>query len=346
MREREAAVSIFSSAILNRRRPAGRRASGLLSFLVATAVGFVPGPRLDDGAPPAPEPAVTQPSPKASTAPGNTAQPDNPAQPGNTATAGIPAQAGNTAQPGNSARPGDHEVPPDDDAELGNDVSWPQCNGDLPDDPAFAIVGVNHGLANTTNPCLHQQLDWAGDAEGGTGQPRVALYVNTANPGLDGSWWPKTNEYGGKVVANPYGDCQGNEDAACAYMYGYAKAFDDAYLRTVTAPETYLWWLDVETGNSWSADRNANRADLEGMTDFFHSIGASVGIYSSPRQWGQIVGDVGSASSLYPLPSWLAGAHSAAQARDMCSAEPLTAGGQVVLTQFVAGRFDYDHSCI
>ena len=338
MREREAAVSIFSSAILNTRRPAGRRASALLSFTVATAVGFIPGPRLDDGAPPAPEAPVTQ--PKASTAPGLPAQPGSTAQPGNTARPGIPAQ------PGNTARPGDHEVPPHDDAELGNDVSWPQCNRDLPDDRAFAIVGVNNGLANTTNPCLHQQLDWADDADGGTGQPRVALYVNTANPGLRGSWWPTNNEYGGKAVANPYGDCQGKEDTACAYMYGYAKAFDDAYLRTVAEPDTYLWWLDVETGNSWSADKNANRADLEGMTDFFHSIGASVGIYSSARQWGQIVGDVGSASSLYPLPSWLAGAHSAAQAGDMCSAEPLTAGGQVVLTQFVAGRFDYDHSCI
>ncbi|HKS01424.1 MAG TPA: hypothetical protein VJS86_07080 [Arthrobacter sp.] len=311
-------MSVFSSAILGRRRPVGRRASALLSFTVATAVGFIPGPRLDDGAPPAPESAITQPSPRTS------------------------------AQPGDKPPPGD-EAPPGDDAGLGNDVSWPQCNGDLPDDPAFAIVGVNNGLANTTNPCLHQQLDWAEDADdggGGTGQPRLALYVNTANPGLRGSWWPRNNEYGGKVVANPYGECQGKEDAACAYMYGYAKAFDDAYLRTIAEPETYLWWLDVETGNSWSGDRDANRADLEGMADFFHSIGASVGIYSSARQWGQIVGDAGPASSLYALPSWLAGARSAAQARDMCAAAPLTAGGQVVLTQFVAGRFDYDHSCI
>ena len=29
----------------------------------------------------------------------------------------------------------------------------------------------------------------------------------------------------------------------------------------------------------------------------------------------------------------------------MCSAAPLTAGGKVVLTQFVAGGFDYDRSC-
>jgi hypothetical protein len=325
-------VSIFSSAVLTRRRPEGRRASALLSFIVATAVGFIPGPRLDDGAPPASGSAVTQASPGASAGPGGAAQ----AQP--RATRQPPQQA--------TRQPPQQPSGTDDEAPAGNDVSWPQCSDDLPDDPAFAIVGVNNGLANTTNPCLHQQLDWADDSPGGTGQPRLALYVNTANPGLRGTWWPTNNEYGGKTVSNPYGTCQGQEDAACAYMYGYAKAFDDAYLRTIPEPETYLWWLDVETGNSWSGDRNANRADLEGMADFFHSIGARVGIYSSARQWGQIVGEVGSASSLYSLPSWLAGAHSAAEAKDMCSAAPLTAGGKIVLTQFVADGFDHDHSCI
>jgi hypothetical protein len=341
-------VSIFSSAVLTRRRPVGRRASALLSFMVAAAVGFIPGPRLDDGAPPAPDSTVTEASPRASATPSGAAQAQPPAsrqsqQPADRQPAQQPSGSAKTL-PGNGALPGDE--PRGNEALLGNDVSWPQCSGDLPDDPAFAIVGVNNGLANTTNPCLHQQLDWADDSAGGTGQPRLALYVNTANPGLRGSWWPTNNEYGGEAVANPYGTCQGQEDAACAYMYGYAKAFDDAYLRTISEPETYLWWLDVETGNSWSGDRNANRADLEGMADFFHSIGARVGIYSSARQWGQIVGEVGSASSLYSLPSWLAGAHTAAEASSMCSAAPLTAGGNVVLTQFVADGFDHDHSCI
>ncbi|MFE4836499.1 hypothetical protein ACFRAU_17685 [Arthrobacter sp. NPDC056691] len=342
MREREAALSIFSSAVLTRKRPAGRRASALLSFMVATAVGFIPGPRLDDGAPPAPDSTVAQASPGASAISGGTAQ----AQPPASRQSAQPVDRQPAQQAPGSAPPRPGNETPGNETLLGNDVSWPQCNDVLPDDPAFAIVGVNNGLANTTNPCLHQQLDWADGSAGGTGQPRLALYVNTANPGLRGTWWPTNNEYGGEAVANPYGTCQGQEDAACAYMYGYAKAFDDAYLRTISEPGTYLWWLDVETGNSWSGDRNANRADLEGMADFFHSIGARVGIYSSARQWGQIVGEVGSASSLYSLPSWLAGAHTAADARDMCSAAPLTPGGNVALTQFVADGFDHDHSCI
>ena len=59
----------------------------------------------------------------------------------------------------------------------------------------------------------------------------------------------------------PYGECREKQtDAPCSYMYGYAKAFDDAYLRSITNPEDYLWWLDVETGNTWSGDKDANRA--------------------------------------------------------------------------------------
>jgi hypothetical protein len=229
---------------------------------------------------------------------------------------------------------------------LGNDVSWPQCNKSLPEGQAFGIVGVNGGLANNTNPCFAEQLDWARQSSGGTGQPLVALYVNTANPGHQGSWWPVSNEYGGTVVDNPYGTCQGGEDAACAYMYGYAKAYDNVHLRGVSNPTVYLWWLDVETGNSWSADKRANRADLEGMTYYLQSIGARVGLYSTSFQWGQIVGQVQPDSSLYSLPSWLAGARTLNGAKNNCSSAPLTGGGQVTVTQFVSRGFDYDYSCI
>jgi hypothetical protein len=249
--------------------------------------------------------------------------------------------------PSTQAPPSDNEPPAGGGTLLGNDVSWPQCNEALPEDPAFAIVGVNNGLANTTNPCLAQQLDWADDALGGTGQPLVALYVNTANPGHAGSWWPSSNEYpAGIAVDNPHGTCSHGEDKACAYMYGWAKAYDDAFIRGIKEPDDYLWWLDVETGNSWSGDKDANRAVLEGMTDFFHSIEAEVGIYSAGFQWWQIVGTVSDGSSLYNLPSWLAGAHTANGAKSNCSLPPLTGGGKVTLTQFVDKGFDYDYSCI
>src|SRR5688572_3870318 len=73
---------------------------------------------------------------------------------------------------------------------LGIDISWPQCGKSVPTDQAFGIVGVNGGLATTTNPCLKDQLIWASKSVGGTVQEKVQLYVNTANPGGMGtaSW--------------------------------------------------------------------------------------------------------------------------------------------------------------
>ena len=203
-------------------------------------------------------------------------------------------------------------------------------------------------LANNTNPCLLEQLAWAEDSAGHPGQPTVSLYVNTANPGAAGSWWPENDEYpAGKAVHNPDGPCKaGDYGKACAYMYGFAKAHDDAHLRGISNPSAYFWWLDVETENTWSStDKDANRTVLEGMTDFFHSIGAQVGIYSTRQQWGRIVGTVSSSSNLYALPSWLAGSLNASGAARACSQAPLTAGGRVALTQFVSRGFDYNYSC-
>lgn len=234
---------------------------------------------------------------------------------------------------------------------LGNDVSWPQCGRTLPGEQAFAIVGVNGGLANDTNPCFDTQLAWAQGSTGATVQPKVALYVNTANPGFansGGTWWPDSNVYplSGVTVDNPYGTCTGGYDTACAYMYGYAKAWDDVYLRGVSQPSLYTWWLDVETENTWSNDRAANAADLEGMTDMFHSVGARVGLYSTSYMWSQIVGPLPASSTLNSLPSWLPGASSEKGAKALCSAAPLTNGGVVTLTQFVSHNLDYNVSCI
>lgn len=231
-------------------------------------------------------------------------------------------------------------------ALLGNDVSWPQCSKSLPKGQAFGVVGVNDGLANTTNPCFATELGWAQKSVGGTGQDKVALYVNTANPGLTGSWWPTSNTYSGVTVSSSYGTCDGSDTPACAYVYGYAKAYDDATIRGVDNPSNYLWWLDVETINSWETNKTANAADLEGMTAYFQSIGARVGLYSTSTQWGQIVGTVSTTSNLRNLKSWIPGARSQSAAISACAADPLTSGSSVILTQFVSKNLDYDYSCI
>jgi hypothetical protein len=233
----------------------------------------------------------------------------------------------------------------------GNDVSWPQCGRTLPSGQAFGIVGVNNGLANNFNPCFASQLSWAEASSGGTSMPKAALYVNTANPALTGSWWPTDNTYPmGSPVAVParYGTCRHDDGPACAYVYGYAKAYDD--VAAVAAgghhPASYDWWLDVETSNSWEGSTTSNRADLEGMTDYLDSQGIRVGVYSTAYQWKTIVGAVGAVgtSSLDGLPSWIAGARNLKGAQANCATTPLT-GGKIVVTQYVSGSFDYDYSC-
>jgi hypothetical protein len=265
-------------------------------------------------------------------------------------------------------------APPSQNKDLvGIDISWPQCDkmSTLPLGQAFAIVGVNGGLANNNNPCFAQQIEWAKTKTTGTGdhptQPQVSLYVNTANPGHEGSWWPSSNVYEDDVVvpSERYGPCEsvgggeGLVDLPCSYVYGYVRAYQDAWERGVTDPGSYFWWLDVETGNSWQTGEDdstaLNRATLEGMVDYFKDITkgrvgldkkpAGVGIYSTSSQWGTIAGTAPLSSPLTGLPSWLAGAKTLRGAKSNCSLSGLTFGSKVTLTQYVSAGLDYDYVC-
>lgn len=243
---------------------------------------------------------------------------------------------------------------------IGADISSPQCasagssaiSPSVPGDQAFGIVGVNGGLANRTNSCLAPELAWAASSRGGTSQPTVQLYVNTANPGRQASVWPTSNTVpNGPTVTNPYGTCTGGYDKPCSYMYGWTRAYEDATVRGISSPASYRWWLDVEiggpTGATWQSDTTQNRADLEGMTAYFTSIGAQVGLYSTSYQLGLVTGTVPASSSLYRLPSWIAtGTTTLAAAQRACAGPALTGGGTVVMTQFVAGGFDRNASCV
>lgn len=232
----------------------------------------------------------------------------------------------------------------------GNDVSWPQCSKALPKGQLFGIVGVNDGLANTTNPCFATQLAWANSSVGGTGQDKAALYVNTANPGnLGVADWPTSNTdpITGVVDSDPYGQCAGGDNQACAYQYGHNMAELDSQTRigSNNNPANFKWWLDVETDNSWEANTANNSADLEGMTAYFEGIGDKVGLYSTATQWNQIAGTVSNTSDLYGLDSWLPGLSNLSGAKNACKLRGLT-GGATTVTQYVAKRVDYDYSCV
>jgi hypothetical protein len=224
---------------------------------------------------------------------------------------------------------------------VGYDVSYPQCGRTLPTGQAFALVGVNGGLANDFNSCFGSELAWAQSSTGTTSQPKAQLYVNTANPGdvtpvvAD---WPSSS-----ISADPYGTCTGADDTACSWEYGYERASADV---SFAGSGSFDWWLDVETVNSWTSSTTKNRADLEGMAYGFTHTGGSVGIYSTSSQWKAIVGTVATATPLAGLASWLPGARTQTGATRNCKLAPLTVGGKVTLTQWTTSGIDHDHSCV
>src|SRR5256885_8984383 len=74
------------------------------------------------------------------------------------------------------------------------------------------------------------------------------------------------------------------------YDWGASSA-NDAMARArgagITSP---MWWLDVEFGNTWPADKVANAQVVQGVIDGVRASGANVGVYSTSYQWNAIVG--------------------------------------------------------
>lgn len=247
--------------------------------------------------------------------------------------------------------------------KVGYDVAWPQCGKKLPTNQSFGIVGVNGGNAASTNSCLSSQLAWANKSSANSNQSPLQLYVNTANPGEvinQITTWPKDNtDFTGTTTTDPYGTCSGKNDQACSWQYGWNRAIEDDLQRFSPAAKSigldpaapHMWWLDVETMNTWqsgSSDALArNQATLEGMTSYFESINSSVGLYSTAAQWATITGaTTTSTSNLSGLPDWRPSGASLNNAIANCRVAPLTPGGFISLTQYIVSNLDYNHTCI
>jgi hypothetical protein len=213
---------------------------------------------------------------------------------------------------------------------IGYDISFPQCGKAYPTNPVFGIVGVGGGKAFTHNPCLASQYAWAA---GATKAP--AFYMNTGNPGTLSARWTNPGPRA----------CDGSSsDSGCAYNYGWNTAADmfgyASQQTSASAAAGRDWWLDVETANSWSTTTSLNLTTLQGSIDYLHGQGvALVGIYSTTAMWKQITGGAALAA-----PSWVAGASSKSQAKNLCSGNGFTGAG-VRLAQFPSGGFDGDISC-
>jgi hypothetical protein len=234
---------------------------------------------------------------------------------------------------------------------VGYDISYPQCGGPFPTNAAFGIVGVNRGIVFSPNPCLGtgngpSELAWAGGLA-------AQLYANTGNPGPAlSTHWPngQTSPRECNTAASP-----GADTANCAYDYGWNAAADSyqtavrAYISlglapagATSTPTENVWWLDVETSNSWRTNVALNVAALQGAVAYLQSAGVTeIGFYSTQQQWNQITGG----SLAFDVhPSWLAGATTSRQARDNCGRTPFT-GDVVVLTQYFAKGFDANLRC-
>ena len=220
----------------------------------------------------------------------------------------------------------------------GYDISYPQCGGAYPANPAFAIVGVNGGRVYSVNPCLASQIAWGGGAG-------AQLYANTGNPGPAlSSYWPL-----GQTAPRSC-DAAHPDTADCAFDYGYNAAAQSyataqaAYgqLGLAPSPAATRWWLDVETSNSWRSDTSLNVAALQGELAYLLEVGVTtLGFYSTQQQWDTITGGTLSFSA---YPSWLAGAASLKGAKDRCS-RPAFTGNAIVYTQYAYQGFDANYAC-
>ncbi len=246
---------------------------------------------------------------------------------------------------------------------VGYDVSYPQCGRSLPTSFYFGIVGINGGNAATANSCLADQLVWASKARTGSNQSKYQAYVNTANPGeviAQITTWPTTSaDSNGSIPANPYGACNGANDRACSWLYGWNRSiYTEGVFKAAATSKglnsntaDYVWWLDVETMNTWQSGSNEalirNTAAIEGFGAYYQTKGAHLGLYSTAAQWAQITGNnVSPSSNLNGLPNWRPSGASLSNAKSNCSVAPLTSGGYISLTQYIVKNLDNNHSCI
>lgn len=158
----------------------------------------------------------------------------------------------------------------------GYDVSYPNCSATPPTTAAFAVVGVNGGRPFTTNSCLGTEYTTA------TRTGSVSLYINTAYSGAY-----KRNITATCTTLVPSGLAG---SAAQAWEIGCSEA--DTSLGYAGGRTAAMWWLDVETGNSWSSSSLAlNQDAIWGAAGRLKAAGApAVGVYSTSASWTTITG--------------------------------------------------------
>lgn len=248
---------------------------------------------------------------------------------------------------------------------IGYDISWPQCITTSPQAPyGFGILGVTGGRAFTPNPCLALQNRWAERAVANPGT--LSLYMNVSYAS------DRTASHG---FSGPYGRLCTRDTICFAENFGWNAAkyavtyamWQEALAWTwwpevggtkrASTPDaaarqsesSAVWWLDVETGNTWSDNSILNRSVIRGAAAYLagslvngraSGLQATVGIYSAGFMWRQIT----SGWSITGVPIWVAGAP-ASNPSSFCSADHAFGGGTTWLVQYGIGAFDGDYGC-
>ncbi|MGH7175558.1 MAG: hypothetical protein ACREGR_04340, partial [Minisyncoccia bacterium] len=202
----------------------------------------------------------------------------------------------------------------------------------------------------TQNPRIVQEYNWAKFGAGAS----PTLYMNLNAP------------YGSAAAANVNGPeaCAatstplasgGTEPAPCAaYNFGYnAAAYALSYAKGDGASSP-IWWVDIETANSWAPDTSVNDQVIQGAVDYLNSQGIRAGIYSMAYMWNEIAG--ASFSPTQKLngqsvltPTWVPiGISDQIGAADYCSVgASFMAGAPVWLVQYEADStaVDQNYAC-
>jgi hypothetical protein len=217
----------------------------------------------------------------------------------------------------------------------GHDVSFPQCDLGLPETPrAFGILGVTHGHAFTYNPCLHDEFVWAQQAPGVA--PSLYMNLNYA------VGWSAPKGWNG-----PKGDCARADEVCRAYNYGYNAAVDAFNYAAQQGVGASMWWIDVESLNTWSDDTNLNDVTIQAAIDFVVGRGATVGVYSTPVQWSDIAGRdfVPALPNGAHLPNWTGTQAISETAAKYCAPRYGFGGGRIWLVQYPGGNYDVNYAC-
>ena len=204
----------------------------------------------------------------------------------------------------------------------GLDVSWSNCSDSIPK-ADFGIVGTSDGLGYSENPCLASE---AGHFQ------NLSLYVNTG-------WYAQSNHINPSSPKN----CKSTNEDCLAYNYGYNAGLYAINYADSLGLKSNVWWLDVETDNTWSTHPSQNRNSLRGEYDALINSGVQqVGVYSTTDQWDSITNNWLNNWSSWGATTWT----TAKQAQTYCTGHEFT-GGPSILMQYLpkSAVIDHDVAC-